>query len=261
MQTDLSGKVAIVTGGTGGIGSAVVADLARQGARVTFTGRDLERGAEVTKVTGATFVAYDATEHRGAARFVDSIVEREGRIDILVNNAGRLGKAQNVEATEMAVLDDTLSLHLKAPWNLMNQVAPKMRKSGGGSIVNVASVAAHRVGASSTAYSVAKAAMVHLTRCAAAEFGPDRIRVNSVSPGFIETKIHADALSGDDDRRERFLQGLGRLFLTRQALPYTGLPADIAELIIFLCSDESRFITGTDIVADGGMMWGRAGLM
>jgi NAD(P)-dependent dehydrogenase (short-subunit alcohol dehydrogenase family) len=136
-----------------------------------------------------------------------------------------------------------------------------MRASGGGSIVNIASVAAHRVGASSVAYSVAKAALIHLTRCAAAEFGPDRIRVNSVSPGFIGTEIHADAIAGDEQRRDRFVQGLGRLFLSRQALPHAGQPSDVAELVAFLCSDAAAFITGSDIVADGGMMWGRAGLM
>jgi len=261
MQHDLSGRVAIVTGGTGGIGGAVVSELVNRGARVTFTGRNQSRGEAMANVTGAAFVAYDATDHDGAAGFVQRVIDGEGRIDILVNNAGRLGAAQNVEATEMGVLDDTLSLHLKAPWNLMNHVVPRMRENRGGSIVNVASVAAHRVGASSVAYSVAKAAMIHLTRCAAAEFGSDQIRVNSVSPGFIETGIHAHAITGDDDRRDRFVQGLSRLFVSRQALPFTGMPTDIAELIVFLCSDESRFITGADIVADGGMMWGRAGLM
>lgn len=261
MQFDLSGRVALVTGGTGGIGSATVALLSACGAKVTFTGRDHDRAQLVSTATGATFVNYDATDLDGAEKLVSEMFDREGRLDILVNNAGSLGAAQNVEATEMGALDGTLTLHLKAPWNLLNRVVPRMRSTGGGSVVNVASVAAHRVGASSAAYSVAKAAMLHLTRCAAAEFGTDLIRVNSVSPGFIETQIHADAIDGGSARRNKFVQGLGRLFITRQALPYTGQPADVAELIAFLCSDEARFITGADMVADGGMMWGRAGLM
>lgn len=158
-------------------------------------------------------------------------------------------------------LDHTFAVHLRAPWELMAAVVPLMRAAGGGSIVNMASVAGHRVGASSAAYSVAKAAMIYLTRLAAAEFGVHRIRVNSISPGFIATQIHAAGIPGGAERGERFVDGLGRVFLTRQALPVTGQPVDVAEAVLFLASDASAFTTGTDLVVDGGLMWGRSGLM
>lgn len=261
MNQDFSGKVAIVTGGTRGIGQEIVETLARRGATVCFTGRDAERGSRIAAETNTRFFAYDAADLAGASAFVQSVIDATGRVDILVNNAGSLGAAQNVAETTDADLDNTLALHLKAPWTMLNQVVPAMRTAGGGSVVNIASVAAHRVGASSVAYSVAKAGLLHLTRCAAAEFGPDKIRVNSVSPGFVETQIHADAIAGNAERRERFVQGLGKLFLSKQSLPHLGQPADVAELVAFLCSDAASFITGTDIVADGGLMWGRAGLM
>ena len=131
----------------------------------------------------------------------------------------------------------------------------------GGSIVNVASVAGHRVGASSAAYSVAKAALVHLTRCAAAELGPAGVRVNSVSPGFVPTSIHAQALEQGDPRGDRLVEGLARHFRKRQALDRSGTPEDVAALVAFLACDDAAFVTGSDFVADGGMMWGRAGLL
>ena len=261
MQSDFIGKVALVTGGTRGIGQQIVELLAQRGATVFFTGRDAHRGNEVAAASQSTFIHYDAADLAGAEALVASVVDRAGKVDILVNNAGSLGAAQGVEDTKNDDLDRTLSIHLKAPWTLLNLVVPAMRKAGGGSVVNIGSVAAHRVGASSVGYSVTKAALLHLTRCAAAEFGPDRIRVNSVSPGFIATQIHAEAMPGDSERRERFVQGLGKLFLSKQALPHLGQPADVAALVAFLCSEAAAFITGTDVVADGGVMWGRAGLM
>jgi NAD(P)-dependent dehydrogenase (short-subunit alcohol dehydrogenase family) len=258
MNQDFSGKVVVVTGGTNGIGRRIVERFAELGASVLFTGTNLERGAAVAGSTGATFIAHDAAR----ADKADAIAGRlDGRLDILVNNAGGLGFVQNVEATSVEAFDHTLFVHLRAPWLLMARLAPLMRAAGGGSVVNMASVAGHRVGASSAAYSVAKAGVIHLTRLAAAEFGRDNIRVNSISPGFVATSIHATGLRGDAERGERFVDGLGRLFLSRQALPHQGRPVDIAETVLFLASDASAFLTGADIVVDGGLMWGRAGLM
>lgn len=261
MQHDFAGRTAIITGGTSGIGRGIVGLLSSRGANVVFTGTDLERGAAVAEATGARFLAYDARKTDKPDALLAFVREHSDRVDVLVNNAGGLGSPQGVEATTVEALEDTLAVHLRAPWLLMSKVAPIMRQQGGGCMVNMASVAGHRVGASSVAYSVAKAALIHLTRCAAAEFGADGIRVNSVSPGFVATGIHASAIAGGPERGERFVQGLGRLFLSRQALPHTGEALDIAETVAFLCSDAAAFITGADIVADGGLMWGRAGLM
>lgn len=261
MFADLQGKIAVVTGGTRGIGKAIVEGLVAAGSEVIFTGTSAERGAEVAAATGARFVRADASDPLHAEIVTAAVLEAAGGLDILVNNAGVLGAAQGVAATTPEALDLTLGIHLRAPWFLMAKAVPLMRARGGGSIVNMSSVAGHRVGATSVAYSVAKAGLMHLTRCAAAEFGPLGIRVNSVSPGFVATAIHAGGMDPTNEARSnRFIDGLARLFLSRQALPRTGQPSDLASLVIFMCSDASSFITGTDIVADGGMMWGRQGL-
>jgi NAD(P)-dependent dehydrogenase (short-subunit alcohol dehydrogenase family) len=261
MNSDLSGKVAVVTGGTSGIGRRVVELLRDSGARVFFTGTNAGRGAEVAAATGAEFFACDAALPESAEALVGHVQSAGAGIDILVNNAGRLGSPVGLEATTLDVFEATIAVHLRAPWLLMARVAPLMRARGGGSVVNMASVAGHRVGASSTAYSVSKAALIHLTRCAAAEFGRDSIRVNSVSPGFVSTMIHAEGLPGSTERGERFVGGLGRLFVSLQAIPHQGAPRDVAETVLFLASEASAFITGADIVVDGGLMWGRHGLM
>lgn len=261
MTVELKDKVAVVTGGTRGIGRTIVEQFTAQGARVFFTGTNVERGAEVEAATGARFMRFDAADAGQAEALIGAVLQVADRVDILVNNAGGPGWPQGVEATTLEAFEQTLAVHLRAPWLLMSRIAPVMRAQGGGSIVNVASVAGQRVGAASVAYSVSKAALIHLTRCAAAEFGPHGIRVNSVSPGFVSTSIHANGIPGGAERGERYVEGLARMFVARQALPRTGQPIDIAELVLFLASDASAFVSGADIVADGGLMWGRHGFI
>ncbi|WP_295812829.1 SDR family NAD(P)-dependent oxidoreductase, partial [uncultured Nitratireductor sp.] len=250
---------ALVTGGTRGIGADVVERLLEAGASVLFTGTDAERGRDAERRSGGTFLRADAASPDHARLIAADIENRFGKLDILVNNAGGLGVPQGVEDTTSEALDHTLAVHLRAPWLLMSALVPFMRP-GGGSIVNMASIAGHRVGASSVAYSVSKAALLHLTRCAAAEFGKDGIRVNSISPGFVSTGIHAAAIPGDEERGERFVRGLGKVFVSRQALPRLGQAGNIADIVLFLASDASAFMTGSDVVADGGLMWGRDSL-
>lgn len=255
----LAGRVALVTGGTQGIGLAIARLLRDRGAQLILVGRSVERGEQAGEVIGARFVAADVA-HCDTPDILFRLVESEfGKLDILINNAGSLGEPSNVAQTTPDGFDRTIAVHLRAPWFLMSTLLPLL--GPGSSIVNVASVAGHRVGATSAAYSVAKSAMLHLTRCAAAEFGQAGIRVNSVSPGFIPTSIHAQALDDDDARGNRLVSGLSRLFLQRQALNQLGSTEDIAELVAFLASDAAGFISGSDMVADGGMMWGRSGLM
>ncbi|MBN7778010.1 SDR family oxidoreductase [Nitratireductor aquimarinus] len=256
---DLDGKFAVVTGGTRGIGAIVVERMLEAGASVLFTGTDADRGRQAQERMGGTFLRADAAAPDHADHIAKAVRERFERLDILVNNAGSLGSPQGVEDTTPEALDQTLAIHLRAPWLTMSALAPLMRPAGG-SIVNMASIAGHRVGASSVAYSVSKAALQHLTRCAAAEFGKDGIRVNSISPGFVSTDIHAAAIPGSEARGARFVQGLGKVFVSRQALPHLGQPGDIAEIVLFLASDASAFVTGSDIVADGGVIWGRDSL-
>lgn len=251
--------MALITGGTRGLGLAIAERFAQLGALPLLAGRSREPGEAAAARLGGQFLLLDVTDPGAPARLHEAIAQQHGRLDVLVNNAGDLGRPQNVAATEPEDLMATLSVHLGGPWMLMRALLPLMPE--GASIINMASVAGHRVGAASAAYSVAKAAMIHLTRCAAAEFGARGVRVNSVSPGFIPTDIHAQALGSEDPRGAQFVSGLARLFRQRQALDRTGAPGDVANLVAFLASDAAAFVSGSDFVADGGMMWGRAGLL
>jgi NAD(P)-dependent dehydrogenase (short-subunit alcohol dehydrogenase family) len=257
----LDGRVALVTGGTRSIGRATAGLLGQLGAEVFIVGRDQAAGHEAASATGSTYIQGDVCDERTIGDVVDQVERLAGRLDVLVNNAGSLGAPEGVSATKRESLVSTLDLHVVAPWMLTVAALPLLKRSPGASIVNIASVAAHRVGATSAAYSAAKAAMVHMTRLAAAELGEFGIRVNSVSPGFIPTGIHAQALSTDDPRGAKFVEGLTRIFRKRQALDRAGTAEDIAQIVAFLASDAAAFVSGSDFIADGGMMWGRAGLL
>jgi len=261
MTERLGGKAAIVTGGTSGIGLSIVETFRRHGATVIFTGRDVDRGRSVAEATGGVFVAADAADRDQAAKVVGRALELVGRVDVLVNNAGGPGHRGGVEKTPPEAIDESIGIHLTAPWLLMAEVAPVMRSQGGGSIVNLTSVAGQRVGVSFIAYSVAKAALLHLTRCAAAEFGHTGIRVNSISPGFIATQIHGSCFDTEEARAAEIMAMIQRKFVARQALSVAGEPKDVAEAALYLASDESRFVTGADLVVDAGAMWGQSGLV
>lgn len=250
----LKKKTAVVTGGTRGIGESIVEAFRAEGAKVLFTGRDEVRGAQVQARTGALFLRADARERGSENEIVAAGVAKLKRIDILVNCAGIPGRAGGVE--DPGALDDVVEVNLAAPWRLIAAAMPVMRDHGGGSIINVGSLAGQRAGALAMAYSVAKAGLLHLTRCASAELGPLNIRVNSISPGFVETGIHATGLGIPGELAPRLNKKLAQTFLSRQALQHVGQPDDIVGAALYLASDESRFVTGADIVVDGGLQWG-----
>jgi NAD(P)-dependent dehydrogenase (short-subunit alcohol dehydrogenase family) len=260
-SAELAGKTAIVTGGTSGIGRAIVESFCRNGANVLFTGRSRDRGMAVAATTGAVFFAADAASGEDARRIVERTCVIDNRVDILVNNAGDAGIRDGVEKITADKFDKVMAVHLRGPWLMMAAAIPVMRHGGGGCIINMSSVAAHRIGAYSMSYSVAKAGLLHLTRCAAAELGKDRIRVNSISPGFIATPIHARAMGLDEGRAQPIVAEIERVFVGKQALSRTGLAQDVAAAALFLAGDQSGFMTGTDLVVDGGLMWGKHGIV
>jgi NAD(P)-dependent dehydrogenase (short-subunit alcohol dehydrogenase family) len=254
----LAGKIAVVTGGTSGIGRRVVERFRAEGAEVVFTGRRSALGSEVAAACGATFVEADAGSEADAQRTIAQTLERHGRVDILMNNAGAPATPGRLEELSLESFDQAIRVHVRGALAHIKHVASAMRAQRSGSIINVGSVAGHRAGYSgSVIYAIAKAAVIHMTRCAAMELGEDGVRVNSISPGGIATGIFAKSLGMDMAQAEATVEKVKGALAGLQAIPRAGMTDDIAAAAVFLASDESSFINGEDIVVDGGQIWGR----
>jgi NAD(P)-dependent dehydrogenase (short-subunit alcohol dehydrogenase family) len=257
MEMRLANKVAVVTGGTSGIGRRIVERFREEGAAVIFSGRRSQLGAEVSGATGATFVEADVGVEADAARTIRTAIDAHGAIDVLVNNAGIGSRYARLENTPLVVFDEIMAVHVRGALVHMKLVAPIMRARKSGSIVNISSIAAHLVGHGSLAYSTAKAALNHLTRCAALELGEDNVRVNSISAGGIATGIFGKIAGMEAAAAEATTEKVKAALVGFQPIPRAGLPEDIANAALFLASEESSFINGEDIVVDGGVIRGR----
>ena len=254
----LEGKVAVVTGGTAGIGKREVERFIEEGAKVVFTGRRAALGKEVADATGATFVEADAASIDDAERTIKTAADLFGRIDILVNNAGAPAPGGKLENLPLDGFDHAIAVHVRGTLAHMQFASPVMKANGGGSIINTGSIAAHRAGYSfSLIYGVAKAAVVHMTRLAAMELGEDKVRVNSISPGGIATGIFAKSLGMDSSQADGTAEQVKGALAKQQAVPRAGLTDDIAGAAVYLASDEASFVNGEDVVVDGGLIWGR----
>lgn len=257
----LDGKVAIITGGTSGIGTSTVELFVAEGAKVVFTGRRDREGDAVAKRIGAaaSFVQADATSEADWERVMRLTLDRHGRLDVLFNNAGGPAPTGSIESVPVEGFDAAMALLVRSVMLGMKHAAPLMKRQRAGSIINNGSVAAHLAGySSSMIYGAAKAAVVHLTRCVAMELGEHGVRVNSVSPGSIATGILAKALGVKDPSRADGMAGkLKTAFATAQPIPRAGIPDDIAQCACWLASDRSSFVNGEDIIVDGGQIRGR----
>ena len=257
---ELTGKTALVTGGTGGIGSESAKLLAAAGAQVVITGRDAERGAAVVKAIAedggsARFVAAELTDPRS----LHALVEAVGPVDILVNNAALFpvgptvahdaasGGPEGSSSTGAEVFDTTsfdtaFAANVRAPYQLTAALAPAMVAKGSGSIVNVSTMAA-RIGMPGLpVYSATKAALESLTRTWAAELSPSGVRVNTVAPGPTRTDMVLATMGEAGAAEVGATTLLGRL----------ATPREIAEVILFLATDRSAYLTGATLAADGG---------
>lgn len=256
----LDGKVAIITGATSGIGARTAALFIEEGARVVFTGRRQPDGESLAAKLGksALFVHADATSEEHWRHVIDQTLGTFGRLDCLFNNAGGPAPPGSITSISVEGFDAAMALLVRSVMLGMKHAAPILMKQRSGSIINNGSVAGHRTGYSvSMVYGAAKAAVNHLTRCAAMELGEHNVRVNSVSPGAIATGILAKALGMAPQAADRVADKMKAAFSKVQPIPRAGEPDDIAQCVAWLASDRATFVNGTDIVVDGGLIGGR----
>lgn len=249
----LSGKVAIVTGATSGIGERIAEVFVEEGAKVVAAARRESEGAALEKRLGVSFIRTDVAQEDDVKAMVARALERFGRIDCLVNNAGAGLPMVNVADIDMATFDSVMAVNVRGVFLGMKHVAPAMLAQKSGSIVNVASIAAHRGGMSGHVYSASKGAVLALSRSVASELSETGIRVNSISPGAIVTGIFAKGAGVEGSKADKVTDIARELFATVQPIPRAGLPEDVARTAVFLASDGSSFLTGQDIVLDGGL--------
>ncbi len=255
----LSGKVAIVTGATSGIGERIAELFVEEGAKVVIAARREAEGAALQKRIGASFVRADMANEADVKAVIDHAAQWFGRIDCLVNNAGVPSPMVGIAESDAALFDQVMAINVRGVLLAMKHVAPTMLAQGEGSIINIASIAAHRGGASAHIYSASKGAVLALSRAVAAELGEKGVRVNSISPGAIVTGIFGKNAGLESEKADRATDVVKEIFATVQPIPRAGLPDDVAHAAVFLASDAASFISGQDLVIDGGMTAGVRG--
>ncbi len=258
----LAGKVAIVTGGTSGIGAAIATLFVAQGARVVIAGRRRDKGEQVAAALGeaASFIRTDVCIEDDVAAMVRHAVGRFGQLDCLVNNAGSGSQRVGVADIDLAQFDAALGVHLRGVVAGVKHAVPVMAAQRSGSVITIASINGMRAGLGGHPYSVAKAAAIHFTRCAAVELGELGIRVNTVSPGPIVTGIFGKGAGVTPDEADATTEdaraAIAAVLPRWQPLPSVGCADDIAQAVLFLASDASRLVTGHNLVVDGGISAG-----
>lgn len=264
-STRLAGKVALVTGAASGIGAATARRLIAEGANVLLTDIQDEVGTELATNLTQEFTGQAAFEHCNVANEADvagavkAAVDRWGRLDIVHNNAGFVGVSGPIESTTADGWASTLDVLLTSVFYGTKHATPALRESGGGSIINTASVCGIQAGIGTHAYTVAKHGVVGLTRSTALELAEYNIRVNAICPGYIATGLSAGRSRSEIDEAEMAsrLERARSWASDAQAINRMGEGDDIAAAVAWLASDDSAWITGTEQVVDGGLMNGR----
>jgi NAD(P)-dependent dehydrogenase (short-subunit alcohol dehydrogenase family) len=248
----LEGKVALVTGAASGLGAESARRLAREGAAVLLTDLAREAGETVSREIAtaggqAAFVAHDVTSETDWAAAVETAVARFGRLNVLVNNAGISGGPPDLMTHSLEDWRRILSVNLDGVFLGLRHAGPAIAEAGGGSVINLSSILGKVAIAGAAAYCASKGGVLMLTKAAALEWAPLNIRVNSIHPGFIDTPMVSAALREAPNGNE-----LTEIITARHALGRLGQPREIADAVVFLASDESSFITGSELVVDGG---------
>ncbi len=249
-MTDFTGKIALVTGGGSGIGRATALAFARDGAKVVVAGRRTEEGQETVRLIeaaggDATFIQTDVTQEAEVAALIAQVVATYGRLDIAFNNAGNEGKVAALVEQTSDNWDFTIDGNLKGIWLSLKYELPQMAKQGGGAIVNNASLVGHVGIANMSIYTAAKHGVVGLTRSAALEHAKAGIRVNAVSPGAILTDMPKRDF-GDLAVFDQYMSSL-------TPMGRVGQPEEVAEAVVWLCSNNASFVTGHALLVDGGL--------
>jgi NAD(P)-dependent dehydrogenase (short-subunit alcohol dehydrogenase family) len=257
----LQGKVAVITGAASGIGRGTAELFVAEGAKVVGGDIQDDKGARMEEELGENF-AYarcDVADESQIKAAIDRAVSRWGRIDALFNNAGTGGALETAETVTAEGFDSVMHLHIRAALFGMKHAVPHMKAQGGGSIVSTASIAGLQNGFGPILYSIAKAGIVHMSKVAAAQLGPFNIRVNAVCPGLIATAIFARSVGMATQVADQTVGAIAEAAKTAQPIPRGGLPRDIAEAVLYLCSDGASFVTGQALAVDGGITVGPTG--
>lgn len=243
----LSGKVAIITGAARGMGAETARLFAQEGAKVCLT--DVIDGTAVADEIGenAMFLHQDVADEAGWTTVADATMARFGKIDILINNAGIVFWGGSILEIERSDFDRLMNVNLYGAWAGIKHVAPRMIAGGGGAIVNISSISALTGLNGIAPYAASKWALRGLSKTAAMELGPRKIRVNTIFPGTINTEMGNVAKESEDALNAR---------QTGLPIARIGQPIDIAQASLFLASDESAYMTGAEIVVDGGLTTG-----
>jgi NAD(P)-dependent dehydrogenase (short-subunit alcohol dehydrogenase family) len=247
----MEGKVALVTGGSSGIGRATAFAFAHEGARVVIASRTREPGEETVHAIEqeggqATWVQVDVSQRDQVASMVQAAVDTYGRLDYAFNNAGSGGRGGWLTEIEEEDWDKTIDGFLKSVWLCMKYEIPEMLKLGGGAIVNSSSVDGKRAFPWDPVYSTAKHGVLGLVKSAAMQYADKGIRINAVCPGWIRTPPVEGMLKNDPEAEQRMLlhQPIGRL----------GKPEEVAQAVVWLCSDRASLVLGTSLDVDGGYL-------
>lgn len=247
----LQGKVALITGGTSGIGSATAVRFAAEGAKVAITGRNVERGEQVLneiaeKGGDAIFIRSDVRSAADCREAVERTLERYGQIDVLFNNAGVFHPKSTTDCSEEE-WDETIDSSLKGAFLMSKYALPSMIERGSGSIIHTSSSWGILGGDKAAAYCAAKGGLIIMAKAMATDHGPDGIRVNCVCPGDVLTPMLPDDAAKRGMAWEDYVAGVEKRPLGR-----IGTPEDIANAVLYLASDEAAFVTGEALVVDGG---------
>ena len=240
---DLSGRVAVVTGGNGGIGLGMARGLAAAGAKVVVAGRNAQKSAAAAKEIGGDAIEVDVRNEASLKALIAGTTKRHRRLDILVNNAGINIRKQPQEYT-LAEYHEVMNTNLTSAFNLSQLAYPEMKKAGGGKIINIGSMMSIFGASFTTPYATSKGGIVQMSRAMACAWAKDNIQVNCVLPGWIDTDLTRGA--------RKDIAGLHERVLARTPAGRWGDPSDFAGIAVFLASTASDFLTGTAIPVDGG---------